>query len=500
MRFYDPRPQFFINGIPASGAKLFFYIVGTTTKKNTYTDSTKGTANPNPVILDSQGRPDNGGSPIDIFLDGAYKVVFAPSTDTDPPASPIWTVSSVTTLGQLESTSAKSDDYIVLETDRDKTILMNASGGAKTITLLAASTAGDGFAMTIKKTDSTGNAVILDGNGSETIDGSATYSITVAQGAAKIVCDGSNWHIQYKGVNASEVTYEDSRTNSVAYPFTVTATTSGSPAAGIGTGLKLYAESADENPSAFGSIAFYATDVTAGTEDTALVVQLRVAGAALADAYKFAVTGTGNYTVTGAPSAGRTVTLPDASITIGGTFVTGAAFTLGNQPFEFSHTGAKLVIGGTLTGTRTITVPDSNVTISTPAAQADMEAQSAGTTYYVAPDKVVYNPGVAKAWLRATVSGGVPGISTSMNIASIDDDGTGDFGINFTTAFSSTSFCGVGTASNTGASADTQYILATNTQGTSNYDILIVVSGDASVNNAFVDPDSFHLAFFGDRS
>ena len=73
------------NGNPYSGAKLFFYAAGTTTKQNTYADANGNTANANPVILDSAGRATVFFQPL------TYDVVLAPSTDTDPPTSPIWT-------------------------------------------------------------------------------------------------------------------------------------------------------------------------------------------------------------------------------------------------------------------------------------------------------------------------------------------------------------------------------------------------------------------------
>ncbi len=43
-------------GSPCVGCKLYVYTPGTTTKKNSYTDSTAATANANPVILDSNGE------------------------------------------------------------------------------------------------------------------------------------------------------------------------------------------------------------------------------------------------------------------------------------------------------------------------------------------------------------------------------------------------------------------------------------------------------------
>lgn len=75
----------------------------------------------------------------------------------------------------------------------DHVILADASGGAFTITL---STAASGkIVYHIKKIDATGNAVTVDGNGSETIDGQLTKVISVQFNSMMIVSDLSNWHI-----------------------------------------------------------------------------------------------------------------------------------------------------------------------------------------------------------------------------------------------------------------------------------------------------------------
>lgn len=87
-RFANPFPQF-LNSTPSvlSGAKLFFYAAGTSTKQDTFSNAGLSVANSNPIVLNSAGY-----SATDIFLsDLPYKVVLAPSTDTDPPASAIWT-------------------------------------------------------------------------------------------------------------------------------------------------------------------------------------------------------------------------------------------------------------------------------------------------------------------------------------------------------------------------------------------------------------------------
>lgn len=81
------------NGAPASGAKVFFYVAGTTTKQAAYTDSTQATPLTNPAIANARGE-------IAIWLDPTktYKIVAAPSTDTDPPTNAFWTVDNIGSL------------------------------------------------------------------------------------------------------------------------------------------------------------------------------------------------------------------------------------------------------------------------------------------------------------------------------------------------------------------------------------------------------------------
>jgi len=83
-RFINPNPQY-LDATPNvySGGNLFFYVTGTSTPTDTYSDSTLTTPNANPVPLDSAGRP-----ATEIFLDPAvtYKVVLE-----DEDANIIWT-------------------------------------------------------------------------------------------------------------------------------------------------------------------------------------------------------------------------------------------------------------------------------------------------------------------------------------------------------------------------------------------------------------------------
>lgn len=83
--------QFFdANGDPANGYQLFTYDSGTATKKNTWSDAGQLSLNANPIVLDSSGR-------CSIFLAAgeSYKYVLALPTDSDPPASPVWSVDAI---------------------------------------------------------------------------------------------------------------------------------------------------------------------------------------------------------------------------------------------------------------------------------------------------------------------------------------------------------------------------------------------------------------------
>ena len=77
--------------------------------------------------------------------------------------------------------------------DLDHTHLCDCTSNAITINLPAASQAGRRYE--IKKIDATSNAVTIDGNGSETIDGATTITITSQYESVTIVSDGQDWFI-----------------------------------------------------------------------------------------------------------------------------------------------------------------------------------------------------------------------------------------------------------------------------------------------------------------
>ena len=93
------------------------------------------------------------------------------------------------------SISAKSANYTVTTGDAGAAITVDASGGARTVTLPPAATAGEGFKLVVKKADTSSNTVTIDGDGSETIDGATTRVLRLPYQSAALICDGTKWHV-----------------------------------------------------------------------------------------------------------------------------------------------------------------------------------------------------------------------------------------------------------------------------------------------------------------
>ena len=79
-------------------------------------------------------------------------------------------------------------------TAADDLILADATGGAFTLTLPPAATV-DGQEFTVKKVDASANAVTLDGDGSEVIDGAATKVLSAQWASARIRANGNSWYV-----------------------------------------------------------------------------------------------------------------------------------------------------------------------------------------------------------------------------------------------------------------------------------------------------------------
>lgn len=101
------------------------------------------------------------------------------------------------------TTSTKTTTYTVTTSDRNGLILANATGGAFTISLPTVASAGAGFKISFKKTDASANAVTIDGNGSEEIDGATTYALSEQYDFVTLVNNGTSWDVISDKTNLS---------------------------------------------------------------------------------------------------------------------------------------------------------------------------------------------------------------------------------------------------------------------------------------------------------
>lgn len=161
----------------------------------------------------------------------------------------------------------------------------------------------------------------------ETIRYSKLYQQDIARGRSSgEVTLGDGAVVSMDEVNLDSfdklLSEEDASNNGSTTVLTLRHSTTGTPAAGIGTKVVFQAQSADEDESDLFALEGAFDDVTAGSEDSSFYVQLRRAGAALSRALKWTVSGDFLLSFSATITAARTWTWPDASSTIVGTDVT----------------------------------------------------------------------------------------------------------------------------------------------------------------------------------
>lgn len=170
------------SGNPLNGAKLFFYEVGSSTKKTVYSNKGMTIQHTNPVVADAAGRFDA------IYTDGAYKVILTTSGDTDPPTAPIWTEDNISygagdIFGETETVTSTT----AIDSTYDKKHIRVT--GATTLNLLDLATAGTGFTISVIN-DGVAD-VTIDPNASEQINDALTLVLKPGDGA--LIIAGEEW-------------------------------------------------------------------------------------------------------------------------------------------------------------------------------------------------------------------------------------------------------------------------------------------------------------------
>ena len=157
-----PKQQIFgSDGTPLVGGKIFTYLAGTSTPTATYTDFGAGTANTNPIILDSLGQAN-----IWLLSTISYKFIVKTATDVllytvDNILPPIDAASLTTTLASpppIGSTAPNTGAFTTLGATTGNITTVNATTG--NITTVNATT---GNITTINATTSTTSGVTTTG-------------------------------------------------------------------------------------------------------------------------------------------------------------------------------------------------------------------------------------------------------------------------------------------------------------------------------------------------
>lgn len=371
MSTYAQRVQlgpFFDGGALQGGAKLYHYAVGTSTLKDVWSDRDKVTALAQPFVADADGI-------FNFFADGLYKLIIVGPDSTGPAVDVLYTL----------------DNWQLIDAASDITWSEEAAvASASTIAL------GPGIwqhvtgSTTIATMTMTGPFAWLVFDGNLTLTASASLltpagiDLAVRQNDVLFVLnEGSGvariaGHCQYDGL---VIATQDSRTNSADVGLTVRSTTSGTPAAGMGTEILLQAESADETPSDVVQFGGGFSDVSAGTEDSYFQVLLRVAGAALTACWRLAAAAAFKGILTHTNTADRTYTFPNASYVIDAGEIYKGPSSCGSGSTR-SHEGSVTVSSnGNYSGIHFYTdfTLNSGVTMTVPAGKRRLIIIASGT-------------------------------------------------------------------------------------------------------------------------
>lgn len=201
-----------------------------------------------------------------------------------------------------------------------------------------------------------------------------------------VLADGRNAVLNELNLDDFDALFsvDNSTADGITNLLTLRHTTTGTPAASIGTRLTFQAESADESPSDLIALEGAFDDVTGGSEDSTAYLLLRRAGGALSRGYGFRNTGDFNLLLSAALTGARTLTLPDATDTLVGRATTD---TLTNKtltdPTVNAGTGTEtfrpdgvIHVDTTAAGTTAVVTEETLITYTLPANTLSANARA----------------------------------------------------------------------------------------------------------------------------
>jgi hypothetical protein len=190
------------SGVPQAGAKVYHYRATTTTNLTVWQDSGATVPHAQPVVCDA------GGFVPLVYVDDTFdwKIVVKTASDVilpqynfdnleaAEPASPAATYSFA--KYPFEQVSAAGSPVILTAADAGKAYEADTTGGNVEFDLPAAGSVPNGTGFIFKKT-AAANSMIIDPNGAETIDDSATsLTITRQYQVVEILSNVAEWYVK----------------------------------------------------------------------------------------------------------------------------------------------------------------------------------------------------------------------------------------------------------------------------------------------------------------
>lgn len=434
----NPVIRVFDSGIPANAAKIYTYQSGTTTDATTYTDAALSVANTNPIICDG-----NGEATLYVADSANLRLVIQNSSGTElddiDPAypAPILTglTASITELNLLDGVTSSTAELNILDGVTATAAELNTLDG------ITSSTAELNILDGVTATAAQLNKTITLGVKGADIASAATTDLSVATGD----------YVNITGTTTITALGTASEGSEVAVNF---------------AGALILTHNAAS------LILPSSANITTVAGDSAIFKSL----------------GSGNWKCTVYQRQDGTALVAPAS----------NPFADDTAIVKNAADATKLVridASGIATGTtRVITAADQDINL-TPATQAEMETATA-TDRFVVPGRVQYNPGVAKAWVNFNGRGTIA-INTSHNVTGLTDNGTGDYTITLTTAFSTANYVVVGNAKRISTDGGNDVNMAID-RGTAITTTAVRVK-NYDVGAGSIDPEVVCIAFLGDQ-
>ena len=149
-------------------------------------------------------------------------IIDAPNQATAAAASAASAAASAAS-GMYSAVQDKSANYTVVAGDAGDLIRVTTTSGAKTITLPAISTVGDGFKVAIVKWTSDGNSVTISRSASDVINGATSYVLGNQYSSATFVADSetAQWFAVASGLGVSNTVVDSFNGNGSTTAFTL---------------------------------------------------------------------------------------------------------------------------------------------------------------------------------------------------------------------------------------------------------------------------------------